>query len=93
MKDASPDDRLAGSYPLLTMVSVLVAGWLMARQEAIAQRMLADGAGDPMFLGMKLAAASYFRTAVVAEAAGLKRSAMQVGEGLLYAVPAEAFAS
>jgi hypothetical protein len=93
MRDAPADDRLAGSYPLLTMVSVLVAGWLMARQEAIADGMLAAGEGDPMFLGMKVAAARYFRTAIVAEAVGLKAAAMNVGESLLYAMPAEAFAA
>jgi alkylation response protein AidB-like acyl-CoA dehydrogenase len=93
MGHASADDRLAGSYPMLTMMSVLVAGWLMARQEAIADRMLATGEGDPMFLGMKLAAAGYFRTAVVGEAVGLKAAATNVGESLLYAMPAEAFAA
>src|SRR5207342_1034954 len=29
---AGPDDRMAASYPFLTMVSVAVAGWLLARQ-------------------------------------------------------------
>jgi hypothetical protein len=93
MKDASADDRLAGSYPLLTMLSVLVAGWLMARQKAVADRMMADGEGDAMFLGMKVAAARYFRTAIVPEALGLKHSATGVGESLLYCIPDEAFAA
>jgi hypothetical protein len=93
MASASPDDRLAGSYPLLTMLSVLVAGWLMARQETIAASMLGGGEGDPMFLRMKAAAAAYFRTAIVPEATGLKSAAMSVDESLLYAVPAEAFAA
>ncbi|HZG45113.1 MAG TPA: acyl-CoA dehydrogenase [Allosphingosinicella sp.] len=93
MASASPDDRLAGSYPLLTMMSVLVAGWLMARQETIADAMLGGGEGDPLFLRMKAAAAAYFRTAIVPEAAGLRASALSVKESLLYAVPAEAFAA
>ena len=39
MRDAAPDDRLAGSYPFLTMCSVLVAGWLVERlARAPAQR-------------------------------------------------------
>ena len=29
---AAPDDRLAASYPFLTMLSAAVCGWLMARQ-------------------------------------------------------------
>jgi alkylation response protein AidB-like acyl-CoA dehydrogenase len=93
MAGASADDRLAGSYPMLTMLSVLVAGWLMARQENVAERMLAAGEGDPLFLGMKVAASRYFRTAVVAEAVGLRSAAMSIGGELLYAVPVEAFAS
>jgi hypothetical protein len=53
------------------MLSVLVAGWLMARQETIAASMLGGGdEGDPMFLRMKAAAAAYFRTAIVPEATG-----------------------
>jgi hypothetical protein len=40
---------------------------------------------------MKLAAARYFRTAIVPEATGLKAAALSVDESLLYAVPAEAF--
>jgi hypothetical protein len=93
MKARSADDRLAGSYPLLTMMSVLVAGWLMARQEAVAEQALAAGEGDAMFLGMKIAAARYLRTVVAAEAAGLKAGAIGVGQSLLYAVPAEGFAA
>ena len=31
LRDAAPDDRLAGSYPFLTMTSVMVAGWLVER--------------------------------------------------------------
>jgi hypothetical protein len=30
-RSAEPEDRLAGSYPLLTMAAVLTAGWLMER--------------------------------------------------------------
>src|SRR5688500_2841758 len=32
LASAGADDRLAGSYPFLTMLSVAVSGWLMARQ-------------------------------------------------------------
>jgi hypothetical protein len=75
------------------MMSVLVAGWLMARQKTVADAMLGGGEGDPLFLRMKAVAAAYFRTAIVPEAAGLKASALSVKESLLYAVPAEAFAA
>lgn len=92
LEGASPDDRLAASYPLLTMLSVLVAGWLMSRQEHIADRMLATGDGDALFLGMKRAACNYFRAVVVPDAVGLKRGAMDVGP-LLDSIPDECFAA
>jgi alkylation response protein AidB-like acyl-CoA dehydrogenase len=64
-------ERLAGSYPLLTMLSVAVCAWLMERQGEIASRDHAAGAGDPAFLAVKAAAARYYLAAIVREAAGL----------------------
>jgi alkylation response protein AidB-like acyl-CoA dehydrogenase len=92
MQTASADDRLAGSYPLTTMMAVLVAGWQMARQRGIAQQALAAGEGDPAFLMMKQAAADYFSIVLAGEAAGLRISARS-GADLLYRLPAEAFAA
>ena len=80
-RQAPPDDRLAGSYPFLTMCSVLVAGWLLERQ--------ANVVGDSGFHATKRAAAEYFLSAVVPEAIGLASGA-QSGAAVLYAVPAEA---
>ncbi|HYG29766.1 MAG TPA: acyl-CoA dehydrogenase [Allosphingosinicella sp.] len=92
MAGASVEDRLAGSYPLTTMFSVAVAGWLLERQDRAAAQMMADGEGDPRFLAMKRASASYYRTALVPEAAGLKAAAM-AGADLLYALDDDAFAA
>jgi 3-(methylthio)propanoyl-CoA dehydrogenase len=82
-REASPDDRLAGSYPFLTMCSVLVAGWLIERQAKVP--------GDSQFHAAKRAAADYFLSAVVPEALGLAAGA-ESGAAMLYAVPAEALA-
>ena len=90
MAGASVEDRLAGSYPLTTMLSVAVAGWLLERQDGAAAQAMADGEGDPRFLAMKRAAASYYSAAVLPEAAGLKAAAM-AGADLLYAVDDDAF--
>ena len=92
MKAADMDDRLAGSYPFLTMLSVAVAGWLMERQRGVAQGMAARSEGDGMFLEMKIAAADQFLSTVVPEAVGLMQSAL-VGAATLYALPTEAFAA
>ncbi len=79
-RDAGPADRQAGSYPFLTMCSVMVGGWLMERLAAT------DEADE-----RTRAAAAYFLSAVVPEALGLAAAA-EIGAEPLYAVPAEALA-
>ena len=80
LRESAPDDRLAGSYPFLTMCSVMVAGWLMER---MANHEQADD--------RTRAATDYFLGVVVPEALGLGAAA-EAGAALLYAVPAEALA-
>jgi 3-(methylthio)propanoyl-CoA dehydrogenase len=80
LREAAPDDRLAGSYPLLTMCSVMVAGWLVERLA------LSHGADE-----RTRAASSYFLATIVPEALGLGAAA-EAGAALLYAVPAEELA-
>ena len=80
LRTAAPDDRLAGSYPFLTMTSVMVAGWLVERMAR------SDGADD-----RTKAVADYFLASLVPEALGLGAAA-EAGAALLYAVPAEALA-
>ena len=86
------DDRLAGSVPFLTMVSVAVAGWLLERQARVAGERLAAGEGDPAFLKAKEATAAFFIAHIVTEAIGLRASA-EAGAGLLYALSAEELAA
>jgi alkylation response protein AidB-like acyl-CoA dehydrogenase len=80
MRESAPDDRLAGSYPFLTMCSVMVAGWLV-------ERMAGSEGADPRVR----AAADYFLATIVPEALGLGAAA-EAGAALLYAVPAEELA-
>ena len=80
LRAATPEDRLAGSYPFLTMCAVLVAGWLVERLAA-----------SPDADDRTRAAAAYFVTSVVPEAIGLGMAAAN-GAAPLYAVPAAALA-
>jgi alkylation response protein AidB-like acyl-CoA dehydrogenase len=82
-RQAPLDDRLAGSYPFLTMCSVLVAGWLLERQANVVE--------DSGFHAARRAAAEYFLSVAVPEAIGMASGA-QAGAAMLYAVPAEALA-
>jgi alkylation response protein AidB-like acyl-CoA dehydrogenase len=83
----SSDDRLAGSYPFLNMLSIAVCGWLMKRQ-----RDALDGSEAPDFAAMKRAAVAYYLEQVVPEALGLAAQAT-AGAGLLYALSDEALAA
>jgi hypothetical protein len=82
-RQAPADDKLAGSYPFLTMCAVLVAGWLLERQSHIV--------GDSQFYAAKRAAAAYFNSVIVPEAIGMAAGA-EAGSALLYAVSAKALA-
>ncbi len=89
--DASVDDRMAGSYPVLTMLSVLTCGWLMLRQHRIAAKQLEAGQGDSAFLKAKRVTTRYYLDQMVPEARGLKAAAMG-GAELLYSLSADELA-
>ncbi len=78
------DDRLAGSYPFLTMAAVAVCGWLMERQGRHAT-------GDDAFCVMKRAAVRFYLEQIVPEALGL-RAAANAGAAVLYEASVDAFA-
>jgi alkylation response protein AidB-like acyl-CoA dehydrogenase len=82
------DDRLAASYPFLTMLSVAVCGWLMARQAEV----LDEAGADPNFTILKRSAARYYLDVAVEEARGLKAAASLPAD-LYYSIPEEAFAA
>ena len=88
LRGASADDRLAASYPFLTMLSVAVCGWLMALQLRLAD----VEEGDPAFLEMKKGAARFYLEQIVPEALGLTAAATAPAE-LLYSISAENFAA
>ena len=81
---ASIDDRLAASYPFLTMLSTAICGWLMERSLRIAS------ADSSPFLRMKVAACRFHLEQIVPEARGLLAAATESAD-LLYAVEAHEF--
>jgi len=83
---ADADDRLAASYPFLTMLSVAVCGWLMERQGRIAAE------GDDYFRRMKRAVAAFYVEQIVPEALGLQAAATATA-ARLYDLPADLFAA
>jgi alkylation response protein AidB-like acyl-CoA dehydrogenase len=85
-REAEPDDRLAGSYALMTMTAVLTAGWLMERLG----RAIDAGESDSGNAGRR-AAIEYFLCVIVPEALGLG-AAVESGAELLFRAPAEELA-
>ncbi len=79
---ASHDDRLAASYPFLTMLSVAACGWLMNRQ--------GRAAGDDTFGQIRKACTRFYLDQVVPEALGLHAAATATSD-VLYAMPVAAF--
>ncbi|MEO5640856.1 MAG: acyl-CoA dehydrogenase family protein [Sphingomicrobium sp.] len=82
LRQSAAEDRLAASYPFLTMIAVLVAGWLM-------ERMARATPGDDAFAARTRSASAYFLAAIVPEALGLAAAAA-LSAAPLYAAPAEA---
>jgi hypothetical protein len=56
VETTSADDRLAASYPFLTMLSVATCGWLMRRQD---EALDGEDGLDPAFVALKRAASSF----------------------------------
>ncbi|HEU0097982.1 MAG TPA: acyl-CoA dehydrogenase [Allosphingosinicella sp.] len=75
------EDRLAGSYPFLTLLSTLVCGWLMQRQLKVVES--DEIAENPHFSTLKRATCRYYIEHVVPAAAGLAAQAT-AGAGLFY---------
>lgn len=92
LDEATVNDRLAGSYPFLTMVATLTCGWLMARQARIATSLIAQGEGNPAFLQAKIATARFYLDQIVPHAAGLRAAAMS-GAVPLYVLSSEEMAA
>jgi hypothetical protein len=80
LRSSALDDRLAGSYPFLTMCAVMTAGWLVERMA------FSQGADE-----RTRAAAEFFLANVVPEALGLGAAA-EAGAAQLYSIAAEALA-
>ena len=87
-RNSAPDDRLTGSYPLMTMMAVLTAGWLMERLGRAIDA--GEGDGDSANAGRR-AAIEYFLSVMVPEALGLGAGAEARAE-LLYRARTEELA-
>ncbi len=84
LQTVDADDRLAASYPFLTMLSIATCGWLMERE--------GRAADDSEFGRMKAASVRFYLDQIVPEALGLDAAASASAE-VLYALEPAAFAA
>src|SRR5690606_30736525 len=85
MVSAGTADRLAGSYPYLTMLATATCGWLMALQHRAARAALGEG-GDTAFLEAKIASTRFYLQQIVPAATGLAPAAL-AGDPALPTLP------
>lgn len=84
----NPRDAFAGASTYLRMFSLVVAGWLMARQAIVASAALAEGRGDAARMSAKIATARFFHEQVLPEVHGLSAAATS-GADLIFSVPTD----
>jgi alkylation response protein AidB-like acyl-CoA dehydrogenase len=84
LAQASQDDRLAASYPFLTMLSVAVCGWLVER--------LGRAADDSAAGELQRASSRFYLEQIVPEALGLRAAATAPAD-VLYSLKSETFAA
>jgi alkylation response protein AidB-like acyl-CoA dehydrogenase len=86
LEQASMPDRLAGSYPYLTMLATATCGWLMAIEHRAAKAALEADDGDAAFLGSKIASTRFYLQQIVPAATGLAAAAL-AGDAALPTLP------
>jgi hypothetical protein len=86
LETAAVPDRLAGSYPYLTMLATATCGWLMQKQALAAAAQIDLGEGDIAFLTAKRQSARFYLDQIVPAALGLAPSVM-AGDAALPPLP------
>ena len=86
LEQANAPDRLAGSYPYLTMLATATCGWLMAIEQQGAKAALDAGTGDRDFLEAKVASTRFYLQQIVPAATGLAASVL-AGDAALAPLP------
>jgi alkylation response protein AidB-like acyl-CoA dehydrogenase len=66
-----PNAAFAGAVPFLKLMGIVAGGWQMARAALVAEKKLADKAGDQGFYAAKISTARFFGDHVLSQASGL----------------------
>jgi len=88
MKD--PNNAGAAAYPLMTLMGIVLIGWMWLKMARAAQKGLDAGEGDRAFLDAKLVTARFYAERILPDAGALRRK-LEGGAEAVMALPVEAF--
>jgi alkylation response protein AidB-like acyl-CoA dehydrogenase len=86
----NPDNAGAASVPYMHLMGIVAVGVMWLRMATAAQRMLAAGEGDAVFLTAKLTTARFYAERIMPDTGSLRRK-LESGAESMMAMPVEMF--
>jgi alkylation response protein AidB-like acyl-CoA dehydrogenase len=78
-----PKAAFSGAVPFLKLMGIVCGGWQMARAALVAEKKLADGAGDAAFYKTKITTARFYADHVLVQAPGLAATMVSGSAGVM----------
>jgi alkylation response protein AidB-like acyl-CoA dehydrogenase len=78
-----PKAAFSGAVPFLKLMGIVCGGWQMARAALVAEKKLAEGAGDAAFYKTKITTARFYADHVLVQAPGLADTMVKGSAGVM----------
>ncbi len=78
-----PKAAFSGAVPFLKLMGIVCGGWQMARAALVAEKKLAEGAGDAAFYRTKITTARFYADHVLVQAPGLAATMVSGSAGVM----------
>ncbi len=78
-----PKAAFSGAVPFLKLMGIVCGGWQMARAALVAEKKLAEGAGDAAFYKTKITTARFYADHVLVQAPGLAVTMVKGSAGVM----------
>ncbi|MEI6721397.1 MAG: acyl-CoA dehydrogenase [Betaproteobacteria bacterium] len=78
-----PKAVFSGAVPFLKLMGIVCGGWQMARAALVAEKKLAEGAGDAAFYKTKITTARFYADHVLVQAPGLAATMVSGSAGVM----------
>jgi hypothetical protein len=86
----NPDNAGAASVPYMHLMGIVAVGLMWLRMATAAQRLLAAGEGDAIFLAAKLTTARFYAERIMPDSGSLRRK-LEAGAESMMSMPEEMF--